>query len=137
MLYPGAVVMPGDVAKLARICATVCEENGVEPSSGTAQALAAHIFRLFMNGLTEEWSRHDAPQANAGLRRLEALSSPRVPFNAHTAICRRRSHRRQAPALMWRQARLLLDNAGIASAPAAAGDPRCRKNFPMINRVLN
>ena len=55
MLYPGAVVMPDDVSKLSRVCATICEETGVEPSSGMAHALAAHIFRLFMNGRTEEW----------------------------------------------------------------------------------
>jgi hypothetical protein len=55
MLYPGGVVMPDDLSKLSRVCATICDENGVEPTSGTAQSLAAHIFRLFMNGLTEEW----------------------------------------------------------------------------------
>jgi hypothetical protein len=54
MLYPGAVVMPEDLRKLSRVCAAICDENGVERNSGLAQVLAAHVFRLFMNGLTEE-----------------------------------------------------------------------------------
>ena len=54
MLYPGAVVMPDDLRKLSRVCATICDENAVAPSSTVGQALAAHTFRLFMNGLTEE-----------------------------------------------------------------------------------
>jgi hypothetical protein len=54
MLYPGAVVMPDDLRNLSRVCAIICSETGVEPSSGSGQALADHTFRLFMNGLTEE-----------------------------------------------------------------------------------
>jgi hypothetical protein len=54
MLYPGGVVMPEDLGKLSRVCATICAEHRVKPKSGKAQALAAHVFRLFMNGLTEE-----------------------------------------------------------------------------------
>jgi hypothetical protein len=54
MLYPGGVVMPDDLSKLSRVCAKICAEHKVKPKSGNAQALAAHVFRLFMNGLTEE-----------------------------------------------------------------------------------
>jgi len=60
MLYPGGVVMPDDLSKLSRVCATICAEHEVKPKSGMAQALAAHIFRLFMNGLTEEYELLDA-----------------------------------------------------------------------------
>ena len=55
MLYPGAVVMPEDLGKLSRVCAAIFDENGIEPRSDVGQAMAAHILRLFMNGLTEEW----------------------------------------------------------------------------------
>ena len=55
MLYPGAVVAPDDLNKLSWVCATIYDENGIVPSSRTGQAIAAHVFRLFMNGLTEEW----------------------------------------------------------------------------------
>ena len=55
MLYPGAIVAPHDLSKLSRVCASLCDENGIERGSRTAQAVAAHVFRLFMNGLTEEW----------------------------------------------------------------------------------
>ena len=54
MLYPGAVVMPEDLGKLSRVCAAIFDENGIEPRSDVGQAMAAHILRLFMNGLTEE-----------------------------------------------------------------------------------
>ena len=55
MLYPGAVIQPHDLDKLSRVCATICDQGGVEPDSETARATATHVFRLFMNGLTEEW----------------------------------------------------------------------------------
>jgi hypothetical protein len=55
MLYPGAVILPHELGKLSRVCATICDESGFERDSGTARAMAAHVIRLFMNGQTEEW----------------------------------------------------------------------------------
>ena len=45
MLYPGAVVMPEDLGKLSRVCAAICDENGIEPRSDVGQAMAAQSPR--------------------------------------------------------------------------------------------
>ncbi|ARP64367.1 hypothetical protein A9K65_014000 [Mesorhizobium sp. WSM1497] len=52
MLYPGRVLEPSDVEMLARVCRTVCKERGVPLGSQNGERIAAHVLRLFMNGLT-------------------------------------------------------------------------------------
>lgn len=54
MLYPGQIVMDDELAMLARIHKTLCEERGILLDSTRGQKLAAHLFKLFLNGLTEE-----------------------------------------------------------------------------------
>jgi hypothetical protein len=90
MLYPGAIVWPDDLNKLSRVCATICGENGFEPRSGIANALATQIFRLFMNGLTEEREllgvmrnrcAHQSAKyrGHASQRRAESGLRPNIP----------------------------------------------------------
>lgn len=93
MLYPGAVVMPDDLENLARVCAIICDESGVEPSSGSGQALAAHIFRLFMNGLTEERELLGAMRHRYGQNGSQRPRERRSPRPAYTDQLRSPSSR--------------------------------------------
>ena len=98
MLYPGAVVAPDDISKLSRVCAIICDESGIESSSRAAQAVAAHVFRLFMNGLTEEWEllgimRHRQTHQFAHLHRSgqvtvndRAAPPPALPLRARLPL---------------------------------------------------
>ncbi len=52
MLYPGRFLEPSDVEMLAHVCHTVCNECGVPLASERGERIAAHVLRLFMNGLT-------------------------------------------------------------------------------------
>ncbi len=52
MLYPGHVVMDDELAMLAGIHKTLCQERGIELESVRGQKLAAHLFKMFLNGLT-------------------------------------------------------------------------------------
>jgi hypothetical protein len=54
MLYPGQVVMDDELAMLARVHKTLCRERGIELDSVRGQRLAAHLFKMFLNGLTEQ-----------------------------------------------------------------------------------
>ncbi|RUZ11770.1 hypothetical protein EN961_32785, partial [Mesorhizobium sp. M7A.F.Ca.CA.001.09.1.1] len=54
MLYPGRFLEPSDIVMLARVCATVCEQRGVPVASWAGERTAAHVLRLFLNGLTGE-----------------------------------------------------------------------------------
>jgi|UPI00047FA4A8 hypothetical protein len=54
MLYPGRFLEPSDVVLLAHVCQAVCKERGVLPASHDGERIAAHVLRLFMNGLTGE-----------------------------------------------------------------------------------
>ena len=60
MLYPGRFLEPSDIVMLARVCATVCEERGVPVASRAGERTAAHVLRLFLNGLTGENELIDA-----------------------------------------------------------------------------
>ncbi|MBZ9998203.1 hypothetical protein [Mesorhizobium sp. BH1-1-4] len=54
MLFPGQVVMCGELEMLARVCRTACKERGIPLKSQEAQTLASHVLKLFLNGLTGE-----------------------------------------------------------------------------------
>lgn len=54
MLFPAGVVEPDDLKMLVRVFDAVCEDATVDLDSKGRQAVASHIFRLFMNGLTTE-----------------------------------------------------------------------------------
>lgn len=54
MLFPGQVVMSDELAMLTRVYKTICEERRIPVDSPRCQKVAAHIFKLFMNGLTDE-----------------------------------------------------------------------------------
>ncbi|TIN90812.1 MAG: hypothetical protein E5Y06_30990 [Mesorhizobium sp.] len=54
MLYPGRFLGPSDIVKLAHVCETVCNERGVALASQDGERIAAHVLRLFMNGMTAE-----------------------------------------------------------------------------------
>ncbi|TPI46768.1 hypothetical protein FJ946_29985 [Mesorhizobium sp. B2-4-7] len=69
MLYPGRFLGPSDIVMLAHVCHSVCKERGVAPASNEAARIAAHVLRLFMNGLTEEDELLDAERNWA--RRLD------------------------------------------------------------------
>jgi hypothetical protein len=60
MLYPGRVLEPSDIEMLAHVCHTVCKERGVPVASQIGERMAAHILRLFMNGLTGQSELLDA-----------------------------------------------------------------------------
>jgi len=84
MLYPGAIVMPDEIRKLSHVCATICDESGVALGSKGGQALAAHIFRLFMNGLTEELELLGAMRHRDGRNGGQRPHEKRPPRSAHT-----------------------------------------------------
>lgn len=65
MLYPGRFLEPSDIVMLARVCATVCEERGVPVASRAGERTAAHVLRLFLNGLTGENELIDAEKNRA------------------------------------------------------------------------
>ncbi|TPK66266.1 hypothetical protein FJ963_03505 [Mesorhizobium sp. B2-1-4] len=52
MLYPGRFLEPSDIEMLARVCHAICKERGVPLGSHNGELIAAHVLRLFMNGLT-------------------------------------------------------------------------------------
>ena len=54
MLYPGHVVMDDELAMLAGVHKTLCQEHGIELDNVRGQKLAAHLFKMFLNGLTEQ-----------------------------------------------------------------------------------
>ncbi|PBB83964.1 MULTISPECIES: hypothetical protein [unclassified Mesorhizobium] len=54
MFYPGHVVMDDELAMLAGVHKTLCQERGIELDSLRGQRLAAHLFKMFLNGLTEQ-----------------------------------------------------------------------------------
>jgi len=54
MLYPGQIVMDDELAMLARVHKTLCQEREIELDSSRGQKVAAHLFKMFLNGLTEE-----------------------------------------------------------------------------------
>jgi hypothetical protein len=60
MLYPGRFLEPSDIVMLARVCEMVCKERGVPVASRAGERTAAHVLRLFMNGLTGENELLDA-----------------------------------------------------------------------------
>lgn len=60
MLYPGRFLEPSDIVMLARVCETVCKERGLPVASRAGERTAAHVLRLFMNGLTGENELLDA-----------------------------------------------------------------------------
>lgn len=60
MLYPGRFLEPSDIEMLARVCHTVCNERRVSLSSQNGERIAAHVLRLFMNGLTGQSELLDA-----------------------------------------------------------------------------
>ncbi|RUU06720.1 hypothetical protein EOD10_33845 [Mesorhizobium sp. M7A.T.Ca.TU.009.01.3.2] len=60
MLYPGRFLEPSDIEMLARVCHTVCKERGVPLASESGEHIAAHVLRLFMNGLTGQSELLDA-----------------------------------------------------------------------------
>lgn len=54
MLYPGRFLEENEIGMLARVFQTVCKEGGILPVSQQGERLAAHLLKLFMNGLTGE-----------------------------------------------------------------------------------
>jgi hypothetical protein len=54
MLFPGGSLSAVEVTKLRRVCRTACEERGVALESAEAAAIARHVMKLFMNGLSDE-----------------------------------------------------------------------------------
>ena len=60
MLYPAQSLSPGEIAMLSRVSRTICEELSLPLASERAQKTAAHILKLFMNGLTDEAELLDA-----------------------------------------------------------------------------
>ena len=60
MLYPGHVVMDDELAMLAGVHITLCQERGIELDSARGQRLAAHLFKMFLNGLTAQEELLDA-----------------------------------------------------------------------------
>jgi hypothetical protein len=60
MLYPGRFLEPSDIEMLARVCHMVCKERGVPLASESGEHIAAHVLRLFMNGLTKRNELLDA-----------------------------------------------------------------------------
>ncbi|ESY74488.1 hypothetical protein X740_31800 [Mesorhizobium sp. LNHC221B00] len=78
MLYPGRFLGPSDIVKLAHVCETVCNERGVALASQDGERIAAHVLRLFMNGLTAESELLDAERNWA---RRPDLSRQEIPAN--------------------------------------------------------
>lgn len=67
MLYPGRFLGPSDIEMLAQVCHTVCKERALPLASQNGERIAAHILRLFMNGLVEQNELLDA-ERNWALR---------------------------------------------------------------------
>jgi hypothetical protein len=65
MLYPGQCLGPCEIEILARVCQTVCKEQGFSLKSTQAQRIASHLLKLFMNGLTSEEELLDAERNRA------------------------------------------------------------------------
>ncbi|MBZ9684288.1 MULTISPECIES: hypothetical protein [unclassified Mesorhizobium] len=51
MFYPGRFLEPNDIEMLARVAETISNERGVASKSPQRERLAAHLLKLFMNGL--------------------------------------------------------------------------------------
>lgn len=73
MLYPGRFLEPSDIEMLARICHMVCKEHGVSLSSQNGERIAAHVLRLFMNGLTGQSELLDAERNWAKQRSVQQV----------------------------------------------------------------
>lgn len=54
MLYPGHVVMDDELAMLARVHKAICQEREISLEGARGQKIAAHLFKMFLNGLIEE-----------------------------------------------------------------------------------
>ncbi|BCM21818.1 hypothetical protein MJ8_56150 [Mesorhizobium sp. J8] len=54
MLYPGQVVTSDELEMLTRVYRSISQERGIPANSPRCEKVAVHIFKLFMNGLTEE-----------------------------------------------------------------------------------
>ncbi|WP_131803266.1 hypothetical protein [Mesorhizobium sp. LCM 4576] len=54
MLYPGQVVTNDELDMLTRVYKTISQERGLPADSPRCEKVAAHIIKLFMNGLTDE-----------------------------------------------------------------------------------
>ncbi|TPI78002.1 hypothetical protein [Mesorhizobium sp. B2-8-9] len=54
MLYPGQFVMSDELDMLTRVYKTISQERGLPADNPRCEKVAAHIFKLFMNGLTDE-----------------------------------------------------------------------------------
>jgi hypothetical protein len=65
MLYPGQCLGPCEIDVLARVCRTVCQERGLSLQSIEAERTAAHLLKLFMNGLTGKEELLDAERNRA------------------------------------------------------------------------
>jgi hypothetical protein len=78
MLYPGRFLGPSDIVMLAQVCQAVCKERGVLPASHDGERIAAHVLRLFMNGLTGET---ELLEAERNWARRPHLSFQHIPVN--------------------------------------------------------
>ncbi|TIM23518.1 MAG: hypothetical protein E5Y74_05640 [Mesorhizobium sp.] len=78
MLYPGRFLEPSDIEMLARVCHTVCKERGVPLASESGEHIAAHVLRLFMNGLT---GRNELIHAERNWARRPDLSVEQIDVN--------------------------------------------------------
>jgi hypothetical protein len=73
MLYPGRFLEPSDIEMLARVCHMVCKERGVPLASENGERIAAHVLRLFMNGLTGQSELLDAERNWAKQRSVQQI----------------------------------------------------------------
>ncbi|TPM30019.1 hypothetical protein [Mesorhizobium sp. B2-3-4] len=73
MFYPGRFLEPKEIAMLARVTETISSERGVAPKSPERERLAAHLLKLFMNGLAGEDELLDAERNRARRQRMTVL----------------------------------------------------------------
>lgn len=54
MLFPGGVIAPSELEQLRRVHRTICQDVQLRPESDSAERIASHLMKLFMNGMTDE-----------------------------------------------------------------------------------